>query len=366
MSIPARTAAALVATSLATAALPIIIGAAAAAAPTAAPAAAGSLHRANVYSASLSASRRTATFTHSVLPGRVTATARYARSCAPVTLTLVQGSRVVASGTGPATEERPANNWHGQLAELLENERLKLEISPIRDTIAAGALRLVELGARIQEPGRFTASLPALIDVAERQGIGHELDRRLLDAGASTIRLAQAAGQPLICLLPVTESALLGPEFVTQLGALSEQHPGLLAGLCILIPEGLVTRHLTRVFEFAGHLSRLGAHLALDDFGGGLLPFGNLSTLRPRYVKLSRSLTRQISRQPSSTALLRAIQEISSDLGIETIAEGIDDSQHISLLASLGIHRIAGSAAGPTEPLDVWTEGSLLRQRPVR
>jgi EAL domain-containing protein (putative c-di-GMP-specific phosphodiesterase class I) len=63
----------------------------------------------------------------------------------------------------------------------------------------------------------------------------------------------------------------------------------------------------------------------------------------------------------ASTALLRAVQEITADQNIHTIAEGIDDLDTLEQLRRLGIDYAEGKAVAPSEPFEVWLEGAVMR-----
>ena len=115
------------------------------------------------------------------------------------------------------------------------------------------------------------------------------------------------------------------------------------------------------IFEFTRQIRSLGCQIGLDDFGGGLSSFSHLRSLAPDYVKLSRSLTRDIGGNRASTALLRAVREITADQNIHTIADGIDDPADVIQLRGLGIDFAQGKAAAPIEPFDAWLEGAVIR-----
>jgi EAL domain-containing protein (putative c-di-GMP-specific phosphodiesterase class I) len=115
--------------------------------------------------------------------------------------------------------------------------------------------------------------------------------------------------------------------------------------------------------DFSRRVRQLGCQIGLDDFGGGLSSFSHLRSVCPSYVKLSRSLTREMGGSRASTALLRAVQEITADQQIQSIAEGVDDQEAIEQLRNLGIDYAQGKAVAPSEPFDVWLEGAVMRSR---
>ena len=117
----------------------------------------------------------------------------------------------------------------------------------------------------------------------------------------------------------------------------------------------------SQAMEFSRQMRTLGCQIGLDDFGGGLSSFTHLRSVTPSYVKLSRSLTRELGGNRASTALLRAVQEITTDQNIHTIAEAVDDTDTLEQLKSLGVDFAEGKAVAPSEPFEVWLEGAVMR-----
>lgn len=262
-----------------------------------------------------------------------------------------------------ATERRlEAGNWTERIVSAMEKGRLLVDAQPI------GALQpeqsviyRVELAAHLNEPGHSTVSLTTLIDAAERYDLAPQIERLLLDKAIATLSRTRQAGKLVHCFVPISSTSLSQMETLDYItAALSKANiPG--EGLHIVFSEDSASRHIGQAMLLARHLKELGAALVLDEFGGGISSFSHLRTLAPRYVKLNHSLTRELSGNRASTALLRAIIEITDDLGIETIADDIDNPRQLSELTELQIGYAKGYAVGPTEPFDAWLEGAVMR-----
>jgi EAL domain-containing protein (putative c-di-GMP-specific phosphodiesterase class I) len=132
-------------------------------------------------------------------------------------------------------------------------------------------------------------------------------------------------------------------------------------GLCLLFSEEESARHTNQAKEFCRIVRSVGCQIALNDFGGGLSSFGHLRNIAPDCVKLSRTLTRDLTGNRASTALLRAVQEITKDLDIYTLADGVDDRDALQQLTTIGITYAEGLAVAPSEPFSVWFEGVVMR-----
>lgn len=269
---------------------------------------------------------------------------------------------VEQSPTTPSERRQDTGGWRERITRALADQRLLLDALPLRALQAdAAPTYLVEISARLNEPGQAHVSLSALLDAAERNDMAPALDRYFIDQAITALARAAKLGKKLLCFVPISASSLAQHETATHLAqrlALQQVNG---KGLCLLFNEADSARHATQTLEFCRAVRDLGCRIAMDDFGGALSSFSHLRSIAPDFVKLSRSLTRDLSGNRASTALLRAIQEITADLGIATIADGVDQQEILQQLTQLKINFAQGEALSPSEPLDVWLEGEVFR-----
>lgn len=272
-------------------------------------------------------------------------------------------NQVVEQAAHSQPERRQeANGWSERISRALADERILIEAMPLRaiqDNAMSG--HLVEISARLSEPGQPSVSLAALIDAAERNDLAPNVDRYFIDQAISALVRAEKYGKDLHCLVPISMASISQrdtADYIIQRLAMFSVGG---KGLCFLFSEEESARQSTQVLEFSRAVRRVGCRIALDDFGGGLSSFSHLRAIAPDCVKLSRSLTRDLSGNRASTALLRAVQEITSDLGIYSLADGVDDTVGLQKLADIGITYAQGQAVGPSEPFNVWFEGVVMR-----
>jgi diguanylate cyclase (GGDEF)-like protein len=279
--------------------------------------------------------------------------------------------RAKESGRNQVCEEEACNlperrqetsNWASRIASALAEDRLFLEAMPLRPLDGCtGQGHVVELSARLNEPGQAPIALSALIDVAERYDLAPTIDLRFIETAITALDRARRNNRQLQCLVPLSRGSLgrrAVIDFITR-SLINKNLPG--NGLCLVFSEDITTHQSSQAMEFSRQVRALGCQVGLDDFGGGLSSFSQLRAIAPSFVKLSRSLTRDLGGNRASTALLRAVQEITADLGIHSIADGVDDPTALEQLGELGISYAQGLAVAPCEPFDVWLEGAVIR-----
>ncbi|MGE5472269.1 MAG: diguanylate cyclase [Bacteroidota bacterium] len=253
-------------------------------------------------------------------------------------------------------------NWAARITEAMAEHRLQIEAVPLRplqDSTPAG--HWVELTARLHEPGQPPIAWSALLDAAERYDLAAGIDRFFIETAIAGLERARQEHKELHCLVPLSRTSLGRRELIDfiaeQLAA--RALPG--SGLCLFFSEDVSTHHSSQAAEFARLARALGCQIGLDDFGGSLSSFSHLHGIAPICVKLSRSLTRDLGGSRASTALLRAVQEITADLDIHTVADNVNDRKTLARLKELGISYAQGPAVAPAEPFEVWLEGAVIR-----
>ncbi|MCW2713081.1 MAG: hypothetical protein JWN88_128 [Frankiales bacterium] len=114
----------------------------------------------------------------------------------------------------------------------------------------------------------------------------------------------------------------------------------------------LITASATLAKELA-ELSELGVRIALDDFGTG---YSSLSLLRQfpvDLVKIDRSFIEPVLRDRSAYAIVKAVLSMCRDMGLPTVAEGIETVEQRDLLRELGCTHGQGFLFGRPVPLSV-------------
>jgi len=81
----------------------------------------------------------------------------------------------------------------------------------------------------------------------------------------------------------------------------------------------------------------LGLRIAIDDFGLGFSSLNCLVELPVSFIKLEGSLVRRIASEERVRLVFRGIQELAADLGIITVAEGVDNQVTVEFLRELGV-----------------------------
>ena len=89
-------------------------------------------------------------------------------------------------------------------------------------------------------------------------------------------------------------------------------------------------------------LRNLGLYISIDDFGTGYSSLQHLHRLPVDELKIDRSFVSRLTTDTSAAAIVRASINLAADLGLTTVAEGIEDVEALRAVARLGCDEVQG------------------------
>ncbi len=108
-------------------------------------------------------------------------------------------------------------------------------------------------------------------------------------------------------------------------------------------------------------LSELGVHIALDDFGTGYSSLSLLHQFPVDVVKIDMSFVAPLLTDRSAQAIVKAVLGMCADLGMKTVAEGIENEDQLDMLREMGCSHGQGYLFGRPSPLGSRVPLSRLR-----
>jgi EAL domain-containing protein (putative c-di-GMP-specific phosphodiesterase class I) len=110
----------------------------------------------------------------------------------------------------------------------------------------------------------------------------------------------------------------------------------------IEVTEGEVIVDTAHFAELINEYRALGMKFAIDDFGAGYSGLNLLVNFQPDQIKLDMFLVRGIDGHGPRQAIVRAIDQVCFDLGIDVIAEGVETIAEYEWLADQGVRLFQG------------------------
>ncbi|MDH5392348.1 MAG: EAL domain-containing protein [Gammaproteobacteria bacterium] len=112
--------------------------------------------------------------------------------------------------------------------------------------------------------------------------------------------------------------------------------------ICFEISENAVASDIIHATEFMQKLSAIGVHFSLDNFCNSLSSFSYIKNLPIDFLKIDGRFMHNLIEDAVDSALISAIRDITNILGIQTIAESVEDQYTYNALKTLGIDYAQG------------------------
>jgi diguanylate cyclase (GGDEF)-like protein/PAS domain S-box-containing protein len=129
------------------------------------------------------------------------------------------------------------------------------------------------------------------------------------------------------------------PDFLKNLLTRYRLPPGL---LCFEITETTAISNLNTAAELMRELKEMGCRFALDDFGTGMSSFAYLKYLPVDVLKIPGTFIVDMAADPVDYAIVDAINRISHILGIQTVAESVEDGETLAKIKALNVNYAQG------------------------
>jgi diguanylate cyclase (GGDEF)-like protein len=274
-----------------------------------------------------------------------------------------------------AAKQRGRNTFAFFTSEIAENAKTRLALEQdlknavrtsqlsvhYQPTISCkdGSIRGVEALARWQHPKLGNIPPERFIAIAEEIGLVQEIDRFVLLRAINDIGGLIASGLDIILAVNVSAAGIENPFFVREVTKLIEDAKFDPKRLELEITESVAMRDPDGVCQSIGGLRQLGVRLAIDDFGAGYSNLATLARLPFDTVKLDRSLAFRLDVDREKQTIVRTALTLTSELGFDTVVEGIESMAALEFVAKAGATYAQGYLFSVPVPL---SELSILLQ----
>ena len=251
--------------------------------------------------------------------------------------------RTIVVATARSEQERLSRlETLAGLRAAIDNGELRLHYQPILE-LPSVHVSGVEALVRWQHPDRGLLAPGEFIPVAEQSGLIVPLTKWVLNEALRQSRVWSDEGQRIRISVNIGAKTLArSATLAVTLGDLLKSHrvdPELLA---LEVTESDVMAEPEHAIECLNELKALGIRIEVDDFGTGYSSLAYLQKLPLDAVKIDRSFITPLLVDTGTSAIVRAAVELSHALGLEAIAEGVEDQAVVEILGAMGCDAAQG------------------------
>jgi diguanylate cyclase (GGDEF)-like protein len=250
----------------------------------------------------------------------------------------------------------------GELRRALDQRELVLYYQP-KAVLADGEVHAVEALLRWRHPQRGLVPPDEFIPMAQQTGLIKPLTLYVVDEALRQCRAWLEAGVSLAIAVNLSARNLVDGDFPNQVAGLLERwriEPGLIE---FEITESAMLTDPGRTRLILEQLSDMGIRLSIDDFGTGYSSLAYLKRLPVNEIKVDRSFVMNMDKDVDDATIVRSTIDLGRNLGLDVVAEGVENEQVWDRLRALGCTAAQGyylSRPVPAPELEAW-----LQQRRV-
>ena len=219
-----------------------------------------------------------------------------------------------------------------ELLEALRKQQFVLHYQP-QVLLETGELSGIEALIRWQHPEKGLLMPGHFLPALEQSALSLDVGAWVMNEAIRQLGTWVAKGLPPIKMgMNLFPSQMRGSDLPAQVTRLSREHGGDPRWLELEITETATLEDEGRAFELISELRELGIGIAFDDFGTGYASLGSLQRYPITTLKIDRGFVRDLLTRQRDSAITRALIMLSHDLGLKTIAEGVETlDQQIAL-----------------------------------
>jgi diguanylate cyclase len=261
-----------------------------------------------------------------------------------------------AAAASSVTDRRKlARELRGAVArrELLLHYQARIDLHS--DEVAA-----VEALARWSHPTLGLLAADTFMALGDENGLGTAIADHVIASAASQSAAWNAEGLPLTVAVNIDARSLADPGFPERVARLLDEHDVRPERIELEIGERALLAALKHSREIVIELARLGTQIVVDNFGTGNSSLGHLADVPISKLKLDRTLLLRAAASARERLVVAATVVLAHDLGLEVVAEGIEDEAGLDFVRSLGSDYAQGYHLGAPLPAEAFRQEAAV------
>jgi diguanylate cyclase (GGDEF)-like protein len=247
----------------------------------------------------------------------------------------------------------------------IENREFVLYYQP-KVRLSDGRTAGVEALIRWQHPERGLVFPDDFIPLVEHTVLLRPLTHYVIDQALQQWHVWSRRGIEVEMAVNLSTRSLLDSQLPEHVAELLERWSVPARFLTLELTESVLMADSARSMGVLAGLSDVGVRMSIDDFGTGYSSMSYLKRLPISEIKVDRSFVMNMQKDPNDTMIVKATVELGKNLGLQVVAEGVEDRESYDDLAEMGCDLAQGyliSRPIPAAEATRWLEQYAVRSR---
>ena len=243
--------------------------------------------------------------------------------------------------------------WTARINKALEQDEFLLFVQEIRPTDPSLNYVNYEILIRMKGEEEEVIAPGVFLPTAERFNLITKIDLWVIDHTFSWLKKHANKFHPDMHFSVNLSGQSMGDVYVLS-HIIELLESGLIEAKKINfeVTETMAIANLKGANDFINAVKKYGCKFSLDDFGSGLSSFGYLKNLNVDVLKIDGMFVRDIMDDAIDEEMVSSINNIGHVMGMETIAEFVENEQIAEKLIDMGVNYLQGYGIGKPRPMD--------------
>ncbi|WDE06977.1 EAL domain-containing protein [Thalassomonas viridans] len=233
-------------------------------------------------------------------------------------------------------------NWRQEIDSVLENQRISLYVQPIQPS---GTNKVYsEVLARFLNANNDMLPTASFIAMAEKLDKIVAVDRLIVETTLNEISAKNLTEQSFG--LNISSRSINDEHFLIWLERRLLREPAITSRLIFEISEYGLQQNIQTSKRFIDMVHRVGSRVTVERFGVGLTSFKFFRDLKPDFIKMDSTYTRDIDEDKNNQYFLRLMVDLAHRLSISVLAESVESQEEKHALEKLFVDGYQGFYIG--------------------
>ena len=237
-----------------------------------------------------------------------------------------------------------------EIVQCLKEERFKLAYQPIVSALTGEVAMHEALLRMADSTSGELITAGHLVPISESLGLVRLIDRAVMQMIVKTLNTHPDAKLSM----NVSGTTAMDPRWHSQLLEILAANSDVAGRLTVEITETVALSNIPSTRQFVESLRKLGASVAIDDFGSGFTSFRNLRDLPVNIIKLDGSFCQDLRNNNENEYIVRSLIDLAGKFKIKTVAEWVQQPEDAEALRSWGVDYLQGNLFGSASMVIPW------------